>query len=492
MRIFVSGSLAYDRIMDFPGRFVDHILPEKIHILNVCFMVNGLTERFGGTAGNIAYNLALLGEQPVIVATAGRDFGPYREWLEGLGLPLTGIKEIPGEFTAGAYITTDLADNQITGFNPGAMKHTSDYRFDDLDPAATLAIVAPGSLEDMRIYSRAYKNRGVRYIFDPGQSIPAWDGDDLKEMADGALALIVNDYELEMFRQKTGLDVPGILKLTPHLITTRGEQGSLIQTDRGVDEVPAVPPSQVLDPTGAGDAYRAGLLKGLALGLDWPEAARMGAVLASFCVEQQGTQEHRLEVPEFWGRYTEHFGAPPEAAGRRLRSLEAHYELVPKLHLGTESPIVGRALPAIMPNSMASISVTPSEISPAELLGRIQARFRELGLFGSPLTLTHNGEKYLAACDDQAFAVYRLVDQCHVPPGRPGWPVCLVTAEAVVDETSPPHLADDEFASGCQGLEGSALRSHRETSRSLARARLTGRPWPATRPLYQPLTQPSG
>ena len=288
MRIFVSGSLAFDRIMDFPGRFVDHILPEKIHILNVCFMVNGLTERFGGTAGNIAYNLALLEEKPVIVATAGRDFGPYREWLEGLGLPLTGIKEIPGEFTAGAYITTDLADNQITGFNPGAMKHTSDYRFDDLDPAAALAIVAPGSLEDMRIYSRAYKDRGVRYIFDPGQSIPAWDGDALKEMADGALALIVNDYELEMFRQKTGLDIAGILKFTPHLITTRGEQGSLVQTDRGIDDVPAVPPSRVLDPTGAGDAYRAGLLKGLALGLGWPEAARMGAVLASFAYERGG------------------------------------------------------------------------------------------------------------------------------------------------------------------------------------------------------------
>jgi adenosine kinase len=315
MRIFVSGSLAYDRIMDFPGRFVDHILPEKIHILNVCFMVNGLTERFGGTAGNIAYNLALLGESPSILATAGRDFGPYREWLESLGLPLTGIKKIPGEFTAGAYITTDLADNQITGFNPGAMKHTSDYRFEDLDPAATLAIVAPGSLEDMRLYSRAYKNRGVRYIFDPGQSIPAWEGGDLKEMADGALALIVNDYELEMFRQKTGLEAAGILKLTPHLITTRGEQGSLIQTDRGTDEVPAVPPSQVLDPTGAGDAYRAGLLKGLVMGQDWPQAARMGAVLASFCVEQQGTQEHRVEISEFWARYRENFGTPPEAAG---------------------------------------------------------------------------------------------------------------------------------------------------------------------------------
>jgi adenosine kinase len=314
MRIFVSGSLAYDRIMDFPGRFVDHILPEKIHILNVCFMVNGLTERFGGTAGNIAYNLALLGEQPVILATAGRDFGPYRERLNQLGLPLTGIKEIPQEFTAGAYITTDLSDNQITGFNPGAMKYTSGYRFDGLAPAAALAIVAPGNLEDMLIYTRFYKDRGVRYIFDPGQSIPAWGGGELREMAAGALALIVNDYELEMFRQKTGLDEVGILDLTANLITTRGERGSLIQTDRGLDEIPAVAAGQVLDPTGAGDAYRAGLLKGLALGLGWLEAARLGAVLASFSVEKQGTQEHRVEVPEFWERYTENFGTPPSAA----------------------------------------------------------------------------------------------------------------------------------------------------------------------------------
>jgi adenosine kinase len=229
-------------------------------------------------------------------------------------LPLTGIKEIPEEFTAWAYITTDLADNQITGFNPGAMKRASEYRFDGLTPGSALAIVAPGNLEDMLVYTRFYKDRGVRYIFDPGQSIPAWGGDDLQEMAHGALALIVNDYELELFRQKTGLDEPGILQLTPHLITTRGEQGSLLKTDRGVEEVPAVPASRVLDPTGAGDAYRAGLLKGLVLGLDWPEAARMGAVLASFSVEQQGTQEHRLEVQGFWGRYAEHFGAPPPAA----------------------------------------------------------------------------------------------------------------------------------------------------------------------------------
>jgi adenosine kinase len=311
MRILVSGSLAYDRIMDFPGRFADHILPEKIHILNVCFMVNGLTERFGGTAGNIAYNLALLGEKPVILATAGKDFTPYRDWLLSLDLSLEGIKEIPQEFTAGAYITTDLADNQITGFNPGAMKFPSEYAFDGLNPAGAYAIIAPGNLEDMLAYSRFYKSRGAPYIFDPGQSIPAWGGPELKEMAQGALALISNDYELEMFRQKTGLRDPDLLNLAGAVITTLGEAGSVVLTPGGREEIPAVPPRQVQDPTGAGDAYRAGLLKGLAQGLAWRDAARLGAALASFCVEQQGTQEHRVELPRLWERYSLSFGEPP-------------------------------------------------------------------------------------------------------------------------------------------------------------------------------------
>jgi adenosine kinase len=312
MHIFVSGSLAYDRIMDFPGRFQDHILPEKIHILNVCFMVNGLIERFGGTAGNIAYNLALLGETPVILATGGKDFQPYEDWLIQLGLPLNGIKPIPHEFTAGAYITTDKADNQITGFNPGAMKFPSEYRFDGINPQESLAIIAPGNLEDMLAYSRAYKAQGAPYIFDPGQSIPAWEGPDLKEMAAGALALIVNDYELEMFRKKTGLDETGILALTGTLVTTKGDQGSVILTKSGEETIPAVPAMTVADPTGAGDAYRAGLIKGLILRHPWTIAARMGAVLASFSVEQQGTQEHQLELADFWERYAENFGpAPP-------------------------------------------------------------------------------------------------------------------------------------------------------------------------------------
>jgi adenosine kinase len=315
MRIFVSGSLAYDRIMDFPGRFADHILPEKIHILNVCFMVNGLTERFGGTAGNIAYNLALLGEKPLILATCGKDFGPYQEWLAGLGLSLEGIRCITEEFTAGAYITTDLADNQITGFNPGAMKHPSLFAFDGLNPDDSLAIVAPGNLEDMLTYSRFYKKKGLPYIFDPGQSIPAWGVGELREMLTSSLAMIVNDYELEMFLQKTGLREAHLLTLTGTLIVTKGEQGSeLLLADAKV-RLPAVPPAQVLDPTGAGDAYRAGLMKGLSLNLPWTTAAQMGATLASFAVEQQGTQEHRVSLADFWRRHQTTFGPPSAGLG---------------------------------------------------------------------------------------------------------------------------------------------------------------------------------
>lgn len=313
MRILVSGSLAYDRIMDFPGRFADHILPDKIHVLNVCFMVNGLTERFGGTAGNIAYNLHLLGEQPLILATAGRDFGPYEEWLRRLGLPLDGIRLIPEEFTASAYITTDLADNQITGFNPGAMKHPSGFALDGLDPRRALAIIAPGNLEDMLTYSRLYKERQVPYIFDPGQSIPAWGGEELREMATGAWALIVNDYELELFQQKTGLTTSRLLELTPTLIVTQGDQGSQVFGGGERHQIPAVPPRQVVDPTGAGDAYRAGLIKGLILGFLWPEAARLGAAVASFAVEKAGTQEHRFTLAEVAERYVQVFGAPPPA-----------------------------------------------------------------------------------------------------------------------------------------------------------------------------------
>jgi adenosine kinase len=310
MQIFVSGSLAYDRIMDFPGKFSDHILPDKIHILNVCFVVNGLEEKFGGTAGNIAYSLALLGERPRILATAGKDFDRYETWLREHGLALQGIRRISGELTAGAYITTDQADNQITGFNPGAMKYRSSFKFDGVDPQQALAIVAPGNLEDMHTYARIYAERNIAYIFDPGQNIPAFSGERLLEMLTGSSLLISNDYELEMIMRATGFEKVQFLQYTGAVITTLGENGSLVCTRDQEVNIPAARPSQVLDPTGAGDAYRAGIMKGLVMGKSLPDAARIGAVCASYAVECHGTQEHRFSQEEFWARYKANFGQP--------------------------------------------------------------------------------------------------------------------------------------------------------------------------------------
>ena len=309
MEIYISGSLAYDRIMDFPGKFADHILPDKIHILNVCFMVNGLTEKFGGTAGNIAYSLALLEEQPLILATAGKDFTRYQDWLGRNNLPLQGIRIIPEEFTAGAYITTDQSDNQITGFNPGAMKYRSLFSFDDLKPEKAIAIVAPGNLEDMLIFCQTYKEKNIPYIFDPGQSIPMWSGERLVEMLTGANITISNDYELEMIIKKTGLSKAEIIDRSNVLITTLGENGSLIQNRQEERQVPAAPAGRVADPTGAGDGYRAGLIKGLILGKGLVGAAQLGAVCASYVVECYGTQEHSFTPEQFWARYEENFPA---------------------------------------------------------------------------------------------------------------------------------------------------------------------------------------
>ena len=308
MQILTSGSLAYDRIMDFPGKFSDHILPDKIHVLNVSFMVNSLTERCGGCAGNIVYNLALLGEKPIALATAGKDFGTYRERFEKLGLPLDGIREIPEEFTAGAYITTDKSDNQITGFNPGAMKHPSLFKFDGIQKDDAIAIISPGNLEDMIEYGRYYKKAGIPHIADPGQQIVWLKGNQLKEMISGARLFISNDYELEMVMKTTGLNKEELLELTPVLLITLGEEGSVIITKDGEEKIPTVTAEAVLDPTGAGDAYRSGLIKGMVLKRDTIVCAQMGAVCASFAVECHGTQEHYFTEDAFWERYNTAFG----------------------------------------------------------------------------------------------------------------------------------------------------------------------------------------
>jgi adenosine kinase len=308
MTIYISGSLAYDRIMDFPGKFSDHILPDKIHILNVCFTVNGMVEKFGGTAGNIAYSLSLLHEKPIILATIGKDYQRYFDWLVTNCLPSEGIRIIAEEFTAGAYITTDRADNQITGFNPGAMKYPSDYAFKDLSRGNCLSLIAPGNLQDMIHYANRYKSKGIPYICDPGQSLTAWDNKDLSEWIHGSIILISNDYELELIMKMTGMDKKGLLGVTTTIITTLGEKGSLVSTRTSDHRIPPVESDKVMDPTGAGDAYRAGLIKGLVMGKDIVTAAKMGSVAAVYAIEAYGTQEHRYSFEDFAERYRDNFG----------------------------------------------------------------------------------------------------------------------------------------------------------------------------------------
>ena len=299
MEILVSGSLAYDRIMDFPGRFSDHIMPDKIHMINVSFTVNGLAEKFGGTAGNIAYALSLLGEKPRILATLGRDHQRYLEWLEQLGIAADDVRMIPEELTASAYITTDEADNQITGFNPGAMKHPSLYDFDKVDPSQAIAIVAPGNLQDMADYAQACRERGIFWIFDPGQSLPAWDGGDLARTIDQANVLISNDYELQLIRNSTGLSVQRLLEIVGTIVTTKAGEGCEVVTQGGTVKVPAVPGAKVVDPTGAGDAFRGGLIKGLVEGCTMERAAQMAAVCGYYAVQGYGTQEYSMTADEF-------------------------------------------------------------------------------------------------------------------------------------------------------------------------------------------------
>jgi len=313
MNIYISGSLAYDRIMDFPGSFSDYILPDKIHVLNVCFNVTSLTEKFGGTAGNVAYSLGLLGEQPVIIATIGKDYAPYFTWLKQNGLAIGGIEIVPDEFTAGAYITTDKSDNQITGFNPGAMKTPTRFDLSAVDPGDSIMLIAPGNLEDMMGYASQCREKGIPFICDPGQSLTLWTGEQLRDWIRGSMLLITNDYELEVIMKMTGLSRSRLLGLTAMIITTLGDKGSRISADGRDIPVPAAKVSAILDPTGAGDAYRAGLLRGLSLQHDMEKAAKMGAVAAAYAVEKYGTQEHHFTAEGFRRRFQENFGEEGDA-----------------------------------------------------------------------------------------------------------------------------------------------------------------------------------
>jgi len=300
--IIVTGSLAYDRIMHFGEKFSDHILPDQIHNLNVCFQVNGVTENFGGTAGNIAYALKLMGVDPIISATIGNDHHNYFAWLAKNHIGKEEIRIIAEELTASAYITTDTSNNQITGFNPGAMKYTSCLDIAALNPAETLLLVSPGNLEDMITYPKLCKENGIPYIFDPGQALPMLQPKDLIEVITGAMMLIVNEYEFSLLQEKTALTREGLLSLAEITIITLGATGSQIHENGNIHQVPVFKTAKVADPTGAGDAYRGGLLSGLVEGLSLPEAALRGAVCASFAVECDGTQDYTISKEAFLTR----------------------------------------------------------------------------------------------------------------------------------------------------------------------------------------------
>ena len=314
MTIYLAGSLAFDRIMTFPGQFEDHILPEKLNILNVCFLISNLEQKRGGTAGNIAYSLAMLGEKPLIVASVGTDFGDYECALREHDLPLDGIRRVPGTLTAGAYIMTDASGNQITGFHPAAMNTSSDYAFSHAGPA-DFALIGPTNVADMRRLPRVFRDKGVPYIFDPGQQIPTLTGPELLEAITGSAILISNDYELELIRESTGKTRGELAALTDCLITTCGGSGSVVRQGGDETHIGIARPARIVDPTGCGDAFRAGLLKGLAAGLPLCDCARLGAVCAAYCVEHIGPQEHAFTLADFTGRYRAAFGAMPQLGG---------------------------------------------------------------------------------------------------------------------------------------------------------------------------------
>ncbi len=313
MSIYVSGSMAFDRIMTFPGYFKDHIIQEKLHHINVSFMVDRMEEKHGGCAGNIAYSLALLGEKPVVLSCVGKDFTPYANAMKKWGLPLDGLKWAEELFTALCYITTDLSNNQITGFYPGAMSLPCNYTFPQLNVTQDIAIVSPGNCDDMRTLPAYFKEKNLRYIYDPGQQLPVLPAQEILTAIDGSFALTCNDYELDMICKTTEKTPTDIEAMTEWCIITCGEKGAEV-IHKGVrTHIAIVPPTQLVDPTGAGDAHRAGLLKGLTVGMDVIEAAQVGSTCASFAIEQYGTQLHSFTHENFIQRYKATFGEPSKA-----------------------------------------------------------------------------------------------------------------------------------------------------------------------------------
>jgi len=307
MSALICGSIAYDTIMVFHDHFKNHILPDKVHMLNVSFLVPDMRRETGGCAGNIAYNLKLLGSEPKIMATVGRDFDPYAEWMEQCGIAMDNIKVIDNTYTAQAFITTDMDDNQITAFHPGAMSFSHENKVNEAKDV-TIGIVAPDGRDGMLEHATQFAEAGIPFIFDPGQGLPMFDGDDLLKFIEQATWVAVNDYEAELLEARTGKSRHEIAELCEALIVTKGAKGSHIYTKTHRYEVPAAKVREVIDPTGCGDAYRAGLLYGLMNGLEWETTGRIASLMGAIKIEHHGTQNHHFSMDEFKARFHENFG----------------------------------------------------------------------------------------------------------------------------------------------------------------------------------------
>src|ERR1051325_4947069 len=328
MKILVTGSLAYDTIMVFPDRFRNHLLADQLHILNVCFLTPELRREYGGTAGNIGYNLRLLGEDPIVMATAGEDIEPDVSRVKSLGLSSAHLKRIPGQFTAQGFITTDLDNNQITNFHPGAMNFSHENRI-GAALGAGLAIIGPDGKLGMVEHARQCAEQRIPFLFDPGQGLPMFSGEELGEFIRLADYVAVNDYEGKLLQEKTGRSLDDVSREVKALVYTRGAEGSTILAAGQRHQIDPVEADQVVDPTGCGDAYRAGLLYGIARGLDWPTTGRLGSVMGAIKIAHRGGQNHAPAREEIEARFKRAFGYSPWKGGSCSRRLaESRPDLV--------------------------------------------------------------------------------------------------------------------------------------------------------------------
>ncbi len=307
MKIVVTGSIAFDYLMSFPGRFKEVIVAEHLENISLSFLVDSMKKQRGGNAPNIAYTMALLGSRPTVMGTAGRDFAGYRSWLEGFGVNTSAILEMEDDFTASFFVNTDLDHNQIASFYTGAMAHASLLTFKEYAEDAQLAIISPNDPKAMRAYVRECKQLGIPYIYDPSQQTVRLSGEDLYEGLDGCFMLTVNTYEYHLIQERIGLTAKQIEDKTGGLLVTKGSTGAEIKVKDESWEIPSVPPLQIVEPTGAGDAFRAGLMCGIELGLSWDIAGRMGSLAATYVLENLGTQTHHFTRSQFANRFREHF-----------------------------------------------------------------------------------------------------------------------------------------------------------------------------------------